>query len=413
MGQEDIQNSAYKRLLLNTVKWLTKEKSNPKILLLNDNGIPSWSTPKPDYISILQNVLNEIADTTISSQTWFNFDGSELPGDYDLIIPGGAYNWWQGVSMPVNGQQAIVNFVSNGGALLTQEWIYWRIAVSPNSFTFLEPILPADSVAPWTTISSLSWLEVNYNSIISNNIPSEYSWNAADVDGTITFIDSVKDNATIFYDFVSTTLDLAPGDAQCIDVDTYNANKDNYKFISGPYSTDYCDYRCNSFPTTPTPETTPTPTPLPEPTMYFNGAEDNCWENLNNWWYDSDHTQQALSLPSSVDNVLISSSVITCEITFPVVANLVIIDSNLGLDMTVTGIAIFNGSSSSGFSIIGDCIFNDSSYNDGEITGDVIFNDNSRNNSSGNIYGSATFNDSSCNDGGSAYTFIPDPPPSC
>lgn len=264
MGFEDVKDTKYKQLLHNTVKWLTKEKSNPKILLLNDDGQPSWSTPRPDYIITLKNILEQIGDVDISSQSWFNFDGSELPQDYDLIIPGGSYNWHKGGAMPNNGQQSIVDFVSNGGALLTQEWLYWRAAVSPSSFSILTPILPADAVSPWTKIIKLSWLKVNNNAIISNGIPDVYTWPAADVDGSITFIETVKSGATIFYNFIASTFDTS--NKQCIDIETYNDNKNDYIFMGGPYNTDYCDWKCGEFPTTTTPVTetptaeTPTPT---------------------------------------------------------------------------------------------------------------------------------------------------------
>lgn len=50
--------------------------------------------------------------------------------------------------------------------------------------------------------------------------------------------------------------------------------------------------------------------------------------------------------------------------------------------------------------------------NQGTVTGNATFNTHSRNN--GTVTGTATFNDTACNaEGGTAGTFVPDPPPSC
>ena len=81
---------------------------------------------------------------------------------------------------------------------------------------------------------------------------------------------------------------------------------------------------------------------------------------------------------------------------------------------TVYGDATFNDNTvNSGGNITVDAVFNDSTINDGVVYGNAIFNNNSTNN--GFVANIATFNDLSCNNppGGTATTFIPDPPPSC
>ena len=184
-------------------------------------------------------------------------------------------------------------------------------------------------------------------------------------------------------------------------------------------------------------------------TMYFNGAVDQDWAELGNWWLDSGHTVAAIALPTAGDSVIATASITSNSGSEPTVVNFTLNEveggPSLGISVTVTGVATFgnntvftagtltgnatfNGASAHYGDITGNATFNDSSGNDGgTVTGNATFNDSSQNFST--ITGNATFNDSSrnegtvtgtatftggaCNDGGTAGTFVPDPPPSC
>jgi hypothetical protein len=153
-------------------------------------------------------------------------------------------------------------------------------------------------------------------------------------------------------------------------------------------------------------------------TLYFDGAEDGDWAELGNWWLDSGHTVAAPSLPTASDSVIATATIGSNSGGAPTVVNLTFNDPTenfilVGITITVTGNATFNGSSENGESgtITGNATFNGSSVNNGAITGNATFNDNSRHQSV--VTGTATFTGSACNDGGTAGTFVPNPPPSC
>jgi hypothetical protein len=135
-------------------------------------------------------------------------------------------------------------------------------------------------------------------------------------------------------------------------------------------------------------------------TLYFNGAVDDDWAEVGNWWLDDEHTQAAGRLPTSADSVVATAVLIIAS--GQTVVNFTLNDPEgevheLFGTLIVTGNATFNGASF---------------FNGGTINGDATFNDNSRNN--GTVTGTATFNDSACNgDDGTAGTFVPDPPPAC
>jgi hypothetical protein len=164
--------------------------------------------------------------------------------------------------------------------------------------------------------------------------------------------------------------------------------------------------------------------------LYFNGAVDIAWTTVGNWWLDAEHTQAAGRLPTSADSVVATAEEISAsgqtvvdftlndpegagnmllgQLTVTGMATFNDFSSNNG---DLTGDATFNGSSSNEGTVTGNATFNDSSTNSGTIDGDATFNDSSSNREA--VFGTATFNDSACNDGGTAGTFVPDPPPAC
>jgi hypothetical protein len=170
------------------------------------------------------------------------------------------------------------------------------------------------------------------------------------------------------------------------------------------------------------------------PTFYFNGAVDSEWTTLDNWWMTFDGTNysnQATSLPSSGDNVILNEGAVTSNTGSSItilsltmnsgsyiqpqteedsiaiyVTNETILNGNSNITghTTVNGdISLYN-SASIGCVVSGNVILNGTSYILGidlaQIDGDVVFKDYSHFNggisSSTNlldIIGTATFND--------------------
>ena len=64
-------------------------------------------------------------------------------------------------------------------------------------------------------------------------------------------------------------------------------------------------------------------------TLYFNGAVDNNWNTLGNWWTNSGLSIQATSLPSSSDSVIILEDVDSNSGSEPTVVNMTVDGKNL------------------------------------------------------------------------------------
>jgi hypothetical protein len=149
-------------------------------------------------------------------------------------------------------------------------------------------------------------------------------------------------------------------------------------------------------------------------TLYFDGAVDDDWAEVGNWWLDDEHTQAAGRLPAEDESVVATGVSITAS--GQTVVDFTFDDPegnqpSLFGNLSVAGIATFTGESFNYATVTGNATFNDSSENVGTVTGNATFNDSSRH--SLTVTGTATFNDSACNQGGTAGTFVPDPPPSC
>jgi hypothetical protein len=101
--------------------------------------------------------------------------------------------------------------------------------------------------------------------------------------------------------------------------------------------------------------------------IYFNnssGLNENDWSQLGNWWLNSAHTIPATELPSSGDDVIITTTISSNSGGAITVRSATVTGSaSLGIIITVTQGAIFNGSSSlGGGTVVGTTTFNTNFY---------------------------------------------------
>jgi hypothetical protein len=127
-------------------------------------------------------------------------------------------------------------------------------------------------------------------------------------------------------------------------------------------------------------------------TLYFNGAVDDDWAEVGNWWLDEAHTEPAGRLPNSVDSVVATASITASGQTVVdfTLNDPISIGFLLSGTLTATGSATFNGGAANNGTVTGDATFNDNSGNLGTVTGDATFNDNSFN--GGTVTGTSTDN---------------------
>jgi Leucine-rich repeat (LRR) protein len=98
--------------------------------------------------------------------------------------------------------------------------------------------------------------------------------------------------------------------------------------------------------------------------LYFHSNQDNNWFNISNWFVDEKFTNPATSLPKSIDTVVMYSSAFKSDENNIFLENLIVKEnSELGVDIEVSGLAAFYDNSINNAKIIGNAIFNDNSKN--------------------------------------------------
>jgi hypothetical protein len=118
-------------------------------------------------------------------------------------------------------------------------------------------------------------------------------------------------------------------------------------------------------------------------TLYFTGDVDNEWTELGNW--------STGSLPTAGDSVIATANISDNSGSAPTVVNLTMATGDgLDINITVTGVATFNGGAQHSATLTGNATFNDSSSNGGTVTGNATFNDFSNN--FGTVTGTITDN---------------------
>ena len=118
-------------------------------------------------------------------------------------------------------------------------------------------------------------------------------------------------------------------------------------------------------------------------TLYYdNATTDSDWNTLGNWWTDAIFETQATSLPTSIDSVELYATVTLNGGSEPTVVNCST-TSSISINITVTTMATFNGSSSNVATLTGNATFNDTSYNNGTVSGNATWSASAFTNFSG------------------------------
>ena len=87
----------------------------------------------------LKTALQAGGNSVTIGPTLYNFTGADLSG-YNAVMlsPNGTYSSLP-PDMPVSGQQALVNYVNNGGGLITSGEVSVLNSGAPHEFTTLQP----------------------------------------------------------------------------------------------------------------------------------------------------------------------------------------------------------------------------------------------------------------------------------
>jgi len=127
----------------------------------------------------------------------FTPDNVDLNG-IDVVYLQASWNWTAG-NMPVDGQNMLFDFIRAGGGLVTNEWTVWKAAAN-NSFEILNAYFPAELATPFSTLSSMTFNQVEAEPTLNDGLPESFTFPLTSVSGTHTFI-APKPGAFTYYSF--------------------------------------------------------------------------------------------------------------------------------------------------------------------------------------------------------------------
>lgn len=124
------------------------------------------------------------------------FNGSTNLSGVDAVLLLTNWNWNTG-DMPVAGQTQLVNYVNNGGGLVTSEWLLWKRAAQ-NNFLTLDAVLPGTTDATFFVGATTTYSRAVPDSILNAGLPSNFQFTLSNILGTETEM-TPKNGATVFY----------------------------------------------------------------------------------------------------------------------------------------------------------------------------------------------------------------------
>jgi hypothetical protein len=148
--------------------------------------------------ALLQSILTAQGDTVTIGPTFNNFTGGSLSAYSDvLLVPNG--NSMAMGDMPASGQQALVNYVNSGGALVTSEYLMEKNAVQQD-FQILSAAIPVNWSNISTGNSAITFSQLTSNPVMNANLPNAFTFPAVNPSGNATeYFYLPKAGATAFF----------------------------------------------------------------------------------------------------------------------------------------------------------------------------------------------------------------------
>ena len=190
-SQSQLNDVNYARLINNTVKWITKNKTNPSILIIS-SGVTAQNTLLKDKLSSLTLAANITITTTSNLFT----NANNILSQKDIVILQTPY---YAPAMPDAGQRALLDYIKSGGGLLTTEWTLYSAALG--RYNILGDAFPVYPTSLFKTRSPLRYIQNTADTIINNNLPDDFNFIGSNNGGSATeiLVRTAKSGSTIFY----------------------------------------------------------------------------------------------------------------------------------------------------------------------------------------------------------------------
>lgn len=147
--------------------------------------------------ALLSTAITNAGHTPTTGVQWANFDGTQSLVGFDAVVFANNYNWDMATTMPEAGQQALLNFVNDGGGMLTTEWFVWN-TLGSSRFNTLRALSPVQPTGSFNSAASTTYTVATPNAILNAGLPNSLTFPLTSISGTETVF-RPKASATTYY----------------------------------------------------------------------------------------------------------------------------------------------------------------------------------------------------------------------
>jgi hypothetical protein len=190
-----VRRSASRFLSVLLVIWISARVGSAESVLILSSGFSALDNQ-------LAMLLGDAGHSVTVGTQYVSFIGADLGGkNVALLLTN--YNWPAG-NMPEAGQEALVNFVSSGGGLITTEWTVWKWASKGGTYPFsgsfarLGELFPVEKNDNYGYSSTLTYTQAASDPTLNSELPASFTFPTDDIEGTEAYF-VPRPAATVFY----------------------------------------------------------------------------------------------------------------------------------------------------------------------------------------------------------------------
>ncbi len=155
-----------------------------------------FSSGNPTHDDVVRASLAGAGHTSVIGVEFWEFDGTVPLTGYDAVFFQANYNWFSG-SMPEAGEAQLVRYVSDGGGLVTSEWVLWLSAAG--SLPTLRDVFPSIETTSYNNDTTHTFQQIDADPTVNSGMPASFVLDGDFAGGGETNIPGVKAGAKQFY----------------------------------------------------------------------------------------------------------------------------------------------------------------------------------------------------------------------
>lgn len=163
--------------------------------LKGSDSILVFSSGSSELDNLLVEQLERHGNTVTLGPTYDNFDATADLGAYDVVYMQANINW-DTPDMPLEAQATLKTWILCGGALLTVEWVMWKL--SQGQLAELATVMPTEATGGYGEVEMITYVARDMDPVVHADLPPSFSFTADSFGGTEAELIAL-DEALVFF----------------------------------------------------------------------------------------------------------------------------------------------------------------------------------------------------------------------